>query len=219
MLRLVPPPPESETTPARRPPPSEPERSLDDSEILAAVRSGDPHAATALYRRVRPCVERTALRLLGRRDSDHDDLVQTAIIEIVRSLSNFRGECSLDTWSTRITARTIFRELRNRTRNKRVFDFDAAPPEEDTSPMSAPSAEARSMLRRVWKHLEAIDHVKAWTVVLHDVAGFDLREIAQITEASVAAAQSRLVRGRAELHERIQNDIELADELNRRRQR
>ena len=41
------------------------------------------------------------------------------------------------------------------------------------------------------KHAEA--------VLLHDVLGHDLAEIAVMTGASAAAAQSRLVRGRKEL--------------------
>jgi RNA polymerase sigma-70 factor (ECF subfamily) len=71
-------------------------------------------------------------------------------------------------------------------------------------------------MTRIRGHLDAIDPVKAWTVLLHDVLGHDLREIAEITACSVAAAQSRLVRGRAELEQRIERDPELRDELERR---
>jgi len=44
---------------------------------------------------------------------------------------------------------------------------------------------------------------KAETLFLHDVEGLDLAEIATLTRVTVAAAQSRLVRARKELEERV----------------
>jgi RNA polymerase sigma-70 factor (ECF subfamily) len=68
---------------------------------------------------------------------------------------------------------------------------------------------ARSQLRRILFHLDRIEETKAWAYVLHDVCGYDLREVATITSSSVSAAQTRLVRGRRELEERLSNDPEL----------
>jgi DNA-directed RNA polymerase specialized sigma24 family protein len=45
------------------------------------------------------------------------------------------------------------------------------------------------------------------------VCGFDLREISKITGASVSAVQTRLVRGRREIHDRMSRDRELAAAL------
>jgi RNA polymerase sigma-70 factor (ECF subfamily) len=44
---------------------------------------------------------------------------------------------------------------------------------------------------------------QAQTVFLHDVLGHELAEIALMMQVSVAAAQSRLVRGRRELYRRL----------------
>jgi RNA polymerase sigma-70 factor (ECF subfamily) len=188
---------------------------LDDAEILGAVRRGDRSAAAALHARIRPQIELTLHRLLGRRDPDQDDLAQLSLIALVGSLDRFRGDCSLDTWTARITAHTVFKELRRR-RSARAL-LESAEERLDVEPSVGLEREAclRSLLRRVRHHLDAMDPLRAWTVVLHDVSGHDLREIADIMECSVAAAQSRLVRGRADLHERIAADPELAGALER----
>jgi RNA polymerase sigma-70 factor (ECF subfamily) len=71
----------------------------------------------------------------------------------------------------------------------------------------------RSAVRRVAEHLDQLEPNQAWTFVLHDAMGHDLREVASITGVSVAAAQTRLIRGRRALHEKIGQDLELADTL------
>jgi RNA polymerase sigma-70 factor (ECF subfamily) len=188
---------------------------MDDAEILTAVRRGDIEAATAFHDRVRPVVDRTIVRLLGRGSQDHDDLAQVSMLAIVRSLDRFRGECSLDTWSARVTAHTVYKQLRRRKVERRIFDPDA---EIEIVSTRDPHdiATDRDSVRRIREHLDSIDPVKATTLLLHDVAGYDLHEIAEITEVSVAAAQSRLVRGRRELHERLQADPTLVDRLRHR---
>lgn len=191
---------------------------LDDAEILAALRDGDPNAATSLYRRTRPQVESTISRLLGHGDADHDDLVQTAMIAIVDSIHRFRGESSLDTWVAHLTANIVFKAIRRRCSQRRTLERTRehafVAPERSTGFVE--SIEARDLVQRVRSLLSALDPAKHYTVLLHDVCGYDLREIASITETSVAAAQSRLVRGRAELHELIERDPELAELLERR---
>jgi RNA polymerase sigma-70 factor (ECF subfamily) len=194
--------------------PRDAEGALDDVELIAAVCRGDASAATALYARARPQIDRTVARLLRERGNDHDDHVQAAMIALVASLPSFRGECSLDTWTSRIAARVVFHELRHRRARRRLLDsVEAAPPREGID--LERQIGARGIAARVKRHLDAMDEVKAWTVVLHDVCGYDLSEIAEITSVSVAAAQSRLVRGRADLHARIERDKELCGALER----
>jgi RNA polymerase sigma-70 factor, ECF subfamily len=188
---------------------------LDDAELLAALRSGDIGAATALHDRARPQVDRTIRRLLGAGDVDHDDVAQQAMIELVSTIDRYRGECSLDSWTSTITAHAVYKHIRRRRTERRIFGALDADLLADTRSSSKTSREAiaRNLMARVRTHLDAIDECKAWAFVLHDVCGYDLREIARITGVTVAAAQTRLVRGRREVHERIASDPELADLL------
>jgi RNA polymerase sigma-70 factor (ECF subfamily) len=199
---------------ARAQPARPPQPALDDAQLLEAMRRGDPAAATSLHDRARPQVERTLARLLGYRDADREDLAQIAMIELVTSVDRFRGDCSLDGWIALITARVAYKHLRRRTLERRIFQGAAR----DDLPSASGRAPARQtvvrgLIARVRTHLDRLDQDKAWTFLLHDVCGYDLREIAEITGVTVAAAQTRLTRGRRELHDRIARDPELASGL------
>ncbi len=181
----------------------------DDARLVAAVRSGNSAMAGSFYDRTRPAVGRAVHRLLGASDSDFDDLVQIAMIELLHSLDRYRGECSLDTWASTIAANTVYKHIRRRGLERSIFARELAP--EDVPQIEHQRPVLRGMVERVMQHLSQMVHERAWTFLLHDVHGYSLEEVASITGATVAAAQSRLVRGRRELHERIAGDPELAN--------
>jgi len=187
---------------------------LDDARLVAAVRSGNSALAGAFYDRTRGMVARTVQRLLGASDSDFDDLVQVAMIELLRSLDRYRGECSLDTWTATISANIVYKHIRRRGLERHIFAREIAP--EDVPQTAHQRPVLRGMVERVLHHLAQMAHERAWTFLLHDVHGYSLDEVAAITGATVAAAQSRLVRGRREVHERIANDPDLAGGLDAR---
>jgi RNA polymerase sigma-70 factor, ECF subfamily len=201
--------------PRSKPVPAGKSPAFDDSEVLAAVRRGDANAATAFHDRVRPQVDRTVRRLLGSHDADFSDVAQLALIELVQGVDRYRGECSLDSWTSAVAAHVVYKHIRRRRTERRIFSALHEDLLAETRAPGRPGREAlvRDLMSRVLGHLDTMDDVKAWTFVLHDVCGYDLREIAQITGVSVAAAQARLVRGRREVHERIAGDPELADAL------
>ena len=205
-LWLVPSPPPSSSRVA-----AGPASAFDDSELLAAVRRGDPSAATSLHDRLRPQVDRVVLRLLGARDPDLGDVAQLAMIAIVDKIETYRGESSLDSWASAVAAHMVYKHIRRRKTERRLFgELDADLLAATRSPSrTGREVMLRGIIARVLVHLDAIEESKAWTFVLHDVCGYDLREIAKITGVSASAAQTRLVRGRREVHERIATDPEL----------
>jgi RNA polymerase sigma-70 factor, ECF subfamily len=184
----------------------------DDNELVVAVRAGDEAAAGAFHDRLRPRVELTIRRLIGGADVDTEDLGQLAMIALIEGIDRYRGECSLDAWASTVAAHIVYKHIRRRKLERRVF---SPPAESEPSSHLNPARAlvARDLVRRARELLGNLSDEKAWTFVLHDVCGFDLREIAEITGVSAAAAQGRLVRGRRELHERAASDPELRTAL------
>ena len=70
------------------------------------MRRGDSRVADELYRRLSGVVDRTLYKIFGRRESDHDDIVQMAFEQVVETLSRqqFAGACSLETWASRVAS-------------------------------------------------------------------------------------------------------------------
>ncbi len=197
-LHLVPP---LAAGPSEPPPAQVGERAL-----IAGILARDPAASTPFYERVRPLIDRVLTRLLGHHDADYEDVAQVALFEVVETLDRFRGECPFSAWVSVVTARSVFRQIRRRRLERRVF---ARAPLEDSSTLLgvAPAAFAsREALAIVRAHLLKMDERRAMTFFMHDVEGYSLQEISEITGASVAAAQSRLVRGRHELHARLERE-------------
>lgn len=164
-----------------------------DRERLLAVSRGDRQAAAALYDEHVGRVHAALVRVLGSRNDEHPDLVQRVFVELVRSASSFRGECGLGTWISRIAANVALNELRGQRRKRAVFASEELP---DVAAPRAPDPETARALRTA---LGLIAPEKAEAVLLHDLLGHDLTEIAEMCGATVAATQSRLVRGRKEL--------------------
>jgi RNA polymerase sigma-70 factor (ECF subfamily) len=174
-----------------------------DEQILAGLSNAEAWAAGALYDRVHAVVDRTLRRILHARDADHEDFVQITFERILRTLleQRFSGACTLSTWASAIASHVAIDALRARVRQRRVFGHrDPEVLEEWNSGSNLEhEIEARSEIRRLHGVFANMKPEHAKTVVLHDVVGHELSEIAVIMGVSVAAAQSRLVRGRKEL--------------------
>jgi RNA polymerase sigma-70 factor (ECF subfamily) len=189
-------------------PESAPSGGATDAELIEAVRRGDDRVARELYDRVIGVVDRTLVRIFGKRERDHDDLVQSTFEQVVKTLANrrFAGACSLPTWAARVATHVGLNALRSRRRERSVLDQAPAPDDPPASASVQSRLEARGDIERVRAAMAAMDSDKAEAVFLHDVLGHELAEIAVITGTTVAAAQSRLVRGRRELLERLQSE-------------
>jgi RNA polymerase sigma-70 factor (ECF subfamily) len=188
-----------------------------DDEILEAVRRGDAVVAEDFYWRIKPVVDRTVRRLVGRLDRDGEDLVQIALVQLIESLHSYRGECPLDAWVSTVAAHVVYKHIRRRRLERTIFESALDDDEELSTSQKTPGIAQRILLRdavkQVVDHLTTIRSERAWAFVLHDVCGYSLDEVAHICGVSVVAAQSRLVRGRRELHQMIAADPRLVDLL------
>lgn len=188
------------------PPPSEPASSVpaDMDALLTGVIAGERSAHAALYDLLSPVVARTLQKILRDNSGDYEDLVQASFERIVRTITGAQRVQvrNLSAWAGAIAAHVALDALRSRSRESRLFERESARPSQVES-VRAPSLErqleARQKLQWLHEALSRMNAAQAQTLVLHDVLGHDLHEIAGITGVTLAAAQRRLSRGRQEL--------------------
>jgi RNA polymerase sigma-70 factor (ECF subfamily) len=173
-----------------------------DPEIVAGLLQGEPWAADELYDRVQPYVERTLRRVLRHDRGEYEDLLQSSFERIIRVLSErpLGGACDLPRWSSAVAAHVALDALRRRGRERKLFQHEPAPEHwRGTESSPARALEARFDLEDLERALSRMRPKHAEALLLHDVLGYDLAEVATLTSVTAAAAQSRLVRGRKDL--------------------
>lgn len=178
-----------------------------DRQLSSALAEGDSRAGFVLYDRLIRIVEWTITRVMGRRSPEHDDLVQTAFEQIVLTLNEQRyaHRCSLTSWASAVSCRVALNALRARRRQAGLVRGREAEQAEPRDPSDVESQlAARQALERVRVELARMNPGRAQVLVLHEVNGLELSEIATVLGISVTAAQSRLSRGRRELMSRLE---------------
>jgi RNA polymerase sigma-70 factor (ECF subfamily) len=177
---------------------------LSDEQICRALIAGDPWAAEAIYDKVAGVVDAVLFRLLGA-DAEREDLAQQTIERVITTVlsGRFARECSLRSWATLLAQHSAVDALRARGRERRLFDRNAPRQALELVAANTQTPEHLAAMRRrvdlLQNALASVTKERSEAVVLHDVLGHDLAEIAKITGVSVAAAQSRLSRGRRDV--------------------
>jgi RNA polymerase sigma-70 factor (ECF subfamily) len=159
---------------------------------------------------VQSTVDTVVRRLVGSTDPEYEDLVQSSLVNVLATFDGgkFRGDCPPRGWAAVIARNVAVDAIRARARERRVIshDGDAVADERGhTEGNLGPErlTDLHETLDRVNRALRGLGPKKARVVYLHDVLGYQLEEVATMLGTSVAAAQSRLVRGRREIIETI----------------
>ncbi|MFI4898240.1 MAG: RNA polymerase sigma factor [Phycisphaerales bacterium JB059] len=153
-----------------------------------------------------------ASRFCGNRD-EAEDLVQEVFLNAYRGWDGFRGESDERTWLYRIAARACQRMHRKRSGEPErigslsdLLPFGAPriaviPAEQDDALQQQITAEARERLEAEITHLPEDFRVP---LILKEIAGFSVREVAEILGLEEATVRSRVHRARLKLRAAVE---------------
>ncbi len=177
--------------------------------------SADPRRAIAeLVARCGPMLHAVVLRLTRNR-ADADDVVQEAFLSAYKHWSEFRGESQPCTWLHSIAVRTALRRGRRESRRRDVArEYARAMPFMQSRVAAAdfPSAslEARELRadarRRVDVAMRDVAEPFRSALVLKEIAGMSVDDVAMVLGVKAATVKTRLHRGRLLLRAALLSD-------------
>ncbi|HEY2674991.1 MAG TPA: RNA polymerase sigma factor SigM [Rugosimonospora sp.] len=162
----------------------------DDKALLAAHVSGDPDAFAELIRRHRDRLWAVALRTLGDREEAADAL-QDAMISVLRASDRFRGDSAVTTWLHRIVVNACLDRIRRRQARPTVALADS-----DPVPIPAVDSDTALDVRAALARLPDEQRI---ALILVDIEGYPVSEVAAILQVAEGTVKSRCARGRARL--------------------
>jgi RNA polymerase sigma-70 factor (ECF subfamily) len=155
-----------------------------------------------------PAALRFATRLVGDPDTA-EDLVQEALVRVVRSWSGFRGEAAFRTWLFRIVINVFRDSLRRSSRADESLPGadDVVDARLDDPAQAAATAE---LGQRVAHEVSRLPPRQREVLVLSAYEGLSTAEIAAVLEISEANVHSTLFAARARLKTRLADCFESA---------
>lgn len=175
---------------------------VNDRELVRLAQGGDKEAFEELVRRHQHRVFAVAGGILRRRE-DVEDIAQQVFVKAYFSLKRFDQRAAFSTWLYKITVNECWDLLRKKKVRPLLYESDLS--EEQAQQFSA-SERLESGAQDISDKLEAQQHVERlleglderdrMMLILKEVEGFAIEEIAEILDLNANTVKVRLFRAR-----------------------
>lgn len=174
----------------------------DDRELVRRAQHEDQAAFEELVRRHQHRVFAVAGGILRRRE-DVEDIAQQVFVKAYFSLKRFDQRAAFSTWLYKITVNECWDMLRKKKVRPLVYEADlseeqarqvtAAAEQDRDGPDISETLQARQRVERLLVGLDERDRLM---LVLKEVEGFAVEEIAQVLDLNANTVKVRLFRAR-----------------------
>jgi RNA polymerase sigma-70 factor, ECF subfamily len=183
------------------------EHDRSDADLLAAHVAGDPDAFAALFTRHRDRLWAVALRTMG---NPHDaaDGLQDGLVAAYRRAASYRGDAAVTTWLYRVVVNACLDRLRAaKVRRAEPLPDDLDDVRDRGSAYTATGASddpehaavADDRRRALLAALATLPPEQRAALVLVDMEGYPVAEVARMLDCAEGTVKSRCARGRERL--------------------
>jgi RNA polymerase sigma-70 factor (ECF subfamily) len=181
------------------------------NQAIRLAQLGDAAAFETIYQLHSRRVYALCLRMAGD-PGEAEDLTQEAFLQLFRKIHTFRGESAFSSWLHRLTANIVLMRFRKKRPVQVSLDEMTSPDGEKERPVfeiGGPDLRLAGVFDRVNLHtaIERLPEGYRSMFLLHDVQGYEHKEIAQMLGCSIGNSKSQLHKARKRLRELL-NKVE-----------
>ncbi|MHC4414188.1 MAG: RNA polymerase sigma factor [Planctomycetota bacterium] len=173
--------------------------------LTSAIASGDTEAFTRFYRRWFDAMYAEAARATGRDESFCLDVVQDAMMRVIRSITPMSSELDLRRWLRVVVQSCAYDRLRQEAR-RRDRERQAAAAREASRPTPPGPDDPRTRIRWLEEQLRTLDHRSGQLLLMRHRFGWTLREIGNAVGLKPGAVDGRLRRLLSTLRRRAREE-------------
>jgi RNA polymerase sigma-70 factor (ECF subfamily) len=172
-------------------------------DLVSRCQAGDVEAFETLYRQHSARIYTLASRM-GGSPEDGEDLLQEIFLQAYRKIGSFKGDASVGTWLYRLALNHCLDYVRSRRAkmSKLTDTLDAETSFEPIARRDTPIA--RLDLERA---LERLPDGCREAFVLHDVEGFDHKEVAGLLGIAEGTSKSQVFKARMKLRAILKGSV------------
>ena len=177
-------------------------KDISEQEAIARAKEGDADSFEALYSLHKRRVYPLCLRMTGN-PADAEDLTQEAFLQLYRKIATFRGESAFSTWLHRLTVNVVLMHIRKKRLPEVSLEEVLEPHEEDGPKKELGKRDNllagcidRIVLDKCIKRLAPGYRA---IFALHDIEGYEHKEIARKLGCSAGNSKSQLHKARVKL--------------------
>jgi RNA polymerase sigma-70 factor, ECF subfamily len=178
---------------------------LPEPEAIRLAQQGDERGFERIYRLHSQRVYALCLRMMRGNAAEAEELTQESFLQLFRKISTFRGESAFSTWLHRLAFNIVLMRLRRHSFQVLSLNEMLEPGEKTAGLLQkhigsrdlrlAGSADRMDLERA----LEQLPPGYKAVFILHDVQGYQHREIAAIRRCTLGNSKSQLHKARARL--------------------
>ena len=178
------------------------EATVSSADLIARCQTGDVEAFESLYQQHAARLYTLACRMAGSPE-DGEDLLQEIFLQAYRKLGSFKGDSAIGTWLYRLALNHCLDYVRSRQAkmSKLTETLDADTSFQPTARRETPIA--RLDLERA---VERLPEGCREAFVLHDVEGFDHKEVGKLLGIAEGTSKSQVFKARMKLRALLLGD-------------